>query len=144
MTPEKTGAIQGGRFRKGQSGNPAGKPNGSRHKASLAAEALLDGEAEKLTRKAVDMALEGDATALRICIDRIIPARRDRPMKFRLPDLASASEAATAMQAIIRAVANGEITPSEAQSVAGLIAVFVQAIETKELEERIAALEAKK
>ena len=104
----------------------------------------MDGEAEKLTRKAVDMALEGDATALRICIDRIIPARRDRPMKFRLPDLASASEAATAMQAIIRAVANGEITPSEAQSVAGLIAVFVQAIETKELEERIAALEAKK
>jgi hypothetical protein len=45
-------------FQPGQSGNPAGKPNGARHAATLAAEALLDGEAEALTRKCVELAFE--------------------------------------------------------------------------------------
>ena len=58
--PENTGAKQGGRFQKGRSGNPAGKPKGARHRATLAAEALLDGEAEALTRKAIELALAGD------------------------------------------------------------------------------------
>ena len=43
----------GGQFVKGQSGNPAGKPQGCRNHATRTAEALLDGEAEALTRKAV-------------------------------------------------------------------------------------------
>ena len=55
---------------------------GARHKATVAAEALLDGEAEALTRKAVEMALAGDGTALRLCLDRIIPPRRERPVRF--------------------------------------------------------------
>ena len=58
----KTAGKQRGRpFKKGQSGNPSGRPQGSRHKATLAIEELLDGEADKLTRKAVEMALEGDS-----------------------------------------------------------------------------------
>lgn len=60
MTPETTDGQQAGRFRKGQSGNPAGRPRGARNSATLAAEALLDGEAEALTRKAIQMALAGD------------------------------------------------------------------------------------
>jgi hypothetical protein len=72
-------------FSKGQSGNPGGRPLGARHKATLAAEALLDGEAEGLTRKAIEAALGGDMPALRICLDRILPPRKERPVRFKLP-----------------------------------------------------------
>jgi len=70
-----------GQFKPGQSGNPRGKPKGARHKATLAALELLDGEAEALTRKAVDLALEGDTTALRLCLERIAPPARMRPCR---------------------------------------------------------------
>jgi hypothetical protein len=70
-------------------GNP-GKPKGARHRTTLAAEALLDGEAEALARKAVELALAGDTLALRLCLDRILPPRRDRPIAFRLPPVGSA------------------------------------------------------
>ena len=76
MSAANTARNQRGRpFTKGQSGNPAGKPKGARHRATLAAEALLDGEAEALTRKVIELALEGNIFALKICLDRILPAR---------------------------------------------------------------------
>jgi hypothetical protein len=74
-------------------GSP-GRPKGARHKATLAAEALLDGEAEALTRKAIELAKEGDIAALRICLDRIIPPRKDRPVAFELPKIENVGDAA--------------------------------------------------
>src|SRR5215467_13576350 len=91
-----------------QQDNP-GRPPGARHKATLAAEALLDGEAEGLTRKCVEMALGGDSTALRLCLDRILPARRERPVNFQILPLQSAEDAAAVMAAITRAMADGEL-----------------------------------
>ena len=70
---------------------------GARHKATVAAEALLDGEAEALTRKAVEMALAGDGAALRLCLDRIIPPRRERPVRFNMPVMQSPGDAVAAM-----------------------------------------------
>jgi hypothetical protein len=70
----------------------AGRPNGARHRVTLAAEALLDGEGEMLTRKAIELALAGDPTALRLCLDRILPPRRERPITFKLPALHSAAD----------------------------------------------------
>jgi hypothetical protein len=64
----------------GQSGNPYGRPRGARNRATVVAERLLDGEADALTRKAIELAKEGDTTALRLCIERILPARKDRPV----------------------------------------------------------------
>ena len=102
-----------GHFVKGQSGNPAGRTPGCRNQASRIAETLLDGEAEALTRKAVTLALDGDTLALRLCLDRVIAPRRDRPVQFALPPIADVADVANAMAAITAAVAEGAITPGE-------------------------------
>jgi Family of unknown function (DUF5681) len=62
-------------FQKGQSGNPAGRPFGSRNKATVLMEGLLEGEAEAIARKAIEMAKGGDMAAIRMCMDRLAPAR---------------------------------------------------------------------
>jgi hypothetical protein len=67
-------------YKLGQSGNPYGRPRGARNRATVAAERLLHGEADALTRKAIELATDGDTTALRLCIERILPARKDRPV----------------------------------------------------------------
>ena len=121
-------------------GNP-GKPKGARHRATLAAEALLDGEAETLTRKAVDLALEGDATALRLCLERIAPRRKDAPVTFEIPPMETADDAVKAVSAIVQAVAGGEITPAEGSIVAGLIENFRKVLEMQDMERRIIELE---
>jgi hypothetical protein len=137
-----TAGIQRGRpFSKGRSGNPGGKPRGARHRTTLAAEALLDGEAEALTRKVVEMALAGDSTAMRLCLDRILPPRRERPVNFKLPALQSAGDGAGAMAAIASAVASAEITAGEAGELAKLVEAFVRALEASELDQRLRALE---
>jgi hypothetical protein len=123
-----------------QPGNP-GRPPGARHRATLAAEALLDGEAEGLTRKAIDAALGGDMTALRICLDRILPPRKERPVSFRLPSLKSAEDAAAAMAAITEAVAAGELTLAEAAEASAMVERFTRALEVGEFEKRLRALE---
>src|SRR5262245_60552912 len=128
----------GGRF---QQGNP-GRPPGARHKATLAAEALLDGEAEGLTRKAIEAALGGDSVALRICMDRILPPRRERPVSFKLPCLQSTEDAAAAMAAITEAMAAGGLSLGEAEVASALVERFVRTLEAGEFEKRLRALEA--
>ena len=83
---------------------------GARNKALLAMEALLDGEAEAITRVAVEKAKEGDATALRLCLERILPPRKDRPVSFSLPQLGTVTDAPAATAAIVAAVAAADIT----------------------------------
>jgi hypothetical protein len=129
------------KFKPGQSGNPAGRPRGSRHSVTIAVEQMLEGEAEALTRKAIDLALAGDMTALRLCLDRIAPARKDRPVAFALPTLAQAADAAKASAAIVEAVAVGELTPSEAGDLSRIIEGFTRTLEATELEQRIERLE---
>ena len=121
-------------------GNP-GRPKGSRNKATLAAEALLDGDAEALTRKAIELALAGDVTALRLCWERIVPARKDRPVTFALPKLEHASDAVTASAAIVEAVANGDLTPSEAAELSKVVDGFKRALEAADFEDRLVRLE---
>jgi hypothetical protein len=96
-------------------GNP-GRPRGSRNRATRAVEALLDGEAEALTRKAVELALAGDVTCLRLCLDRIYPPRKARTVALDLAGIGE-HDGATAVvadyQAIMHAVAAGELSPAE-------------------------------
>src|SRR6516225_5231757 len=106
-----TGSKQAnpGHFRSGQSGNPAGRPKGARNRSTIAAESLLEGEAEALTRKAIQLALAGDVTALRLCIERLVPPRKDRPISLELPPITSAADASNAVAAVLGAVADGRI-----------------------------------
>jgi hypothetical protein len=137
-----TGQKQGStRFKAGYSGNPAGKPKGARNHATRAIEALLDGEAETLTRKAVELAMAGDTTALRLCMERLCPPRKDRPIAISLPTVTTAKDAVGAHAAVLAAVAGGVITPGEAGDVMRLLESFSRTIEVSELEERLAVLE---
>src|SRR5262249_1491299 len=108
-------------FKKGESGNPSGKPRGCRSKATLLAEALLDGEAEQITRKAIDLALGGDVVALRLVLERILPPRRDRPVQFALPRLETAADASAGMAAITSGIASGTLTPAEGSDLAAVV-----------------------
>jgi hypothetical protein len=143
LLPTPRGLPRGRAFQKGRSGNPAGRRVGSRNRATLAAAALLAGEAEGLTRKAVDAALAGDPMALRLCIERILPRCHERHVKFALPPIESAADIAAVMKAVTSALADGEITPGEAGRIAGVIDTFVRAIETSGFEQRLQELEDK-
>ena len=95
------------KFKTGQSGNPGGRPKGALNKATLATQALLDGEAEALTRKAVELAKDGNPMALRLCLERLLPPRKDRPISFTLPKIEGAEDLLQALNAILEAVARG-------------------------------------
>lgn len=126
---ENTSVKQRGRqWKKGESGNPQGRPRGSLNKATLAAQSLLDGEAEALTRKAVELALQGDVFALRLCLDRILAARKERPVSLELPEMKTAGGVADALLAITHAVVDGTLTPSEGTSLAAIVQKYAEAL----------------
>jgi hypothetical protein len=140
--PETTGRKQaGGKFKRGSSGNPAGRPQGARHKVTLAVEALLEGQHKALTQTAIRLAQMGDGPALRLCLDRIAPARRDSPITFALPPITTAGDTVTASAALLSAVAQGDVTPDEAGRVMALLTAHRTLVETDDLEQRISALE---
>ena len=92
---EEQGARdRGGRFSKGRSGNPAGRPRGCRDHVNRAARLLLAGEGEALTRKAVELALAGDPAALRLCLERIVGPYRERAVEFTMPAIRNAADLA--------------------------------------------------
>ena len=124
-------------------GNP-GKPRGARSRVTIAIEALLEGQHEALTQAAIDKALEGDTVALRLCLDRLAPPRRDSPITFDLPAIASASDAVAASSALLAAVAAGEVTPDEGGRVMALLSAHRLIVETGDLERRVAELEGAK
>ena len=113
----KNGRNTAGQFSTGNSG----RPRGSRNKATLAIESLLQGQAEALTQTAIKKALEGDSVALRLCMDRIAPPPKDAVVTFSMPTMRNALDAAEAARSVLRAVSEGELTPIEATRVMGLI-----------------------
>jgi len=86
------------------SGNPAGKPKGARHRATMAVQELLEGEAEALTRKCVDLAMAGETTALRLCMERLAPAVKSRAVNLRFPPIKTVADILEAQAATIGAM----------------------------------------
>ena len=127
-----------GRFTKG---NP-GRAPGSRNRATVLAEVLLDGEVEFLARTAVEHAMAGNMTALRLCLDRLVPLRRERTLSLDLPPVLTAADAVKAAGQLVALVGAGDLTPSEGQALAAMVETQRRAIETEDLERRLTALEA--
>jgi hypothetical protein len=123
-------------FQKGQSGNPAGRPRGSRNRTTVLMQNLLEGEAEAIGRKAIEMAKGGDMAAIRVCMDRLAPARRGAAISCELPPVETSGGAVAAMAAIIAAVAAGDVTPAEAASLARVIDRYMFARSLAEFEHR--------
>lgn len=131
----------GGRFPEGISGNPAGRPPGRKNTATLALEALLDGEGEAITRKAIERAKAGDHHALKLVLDRILPMRRGRPVPFELPEVEGAADVTKAHGAVLKACASGTLTPEEGAMIASILDAKRRSIEVEEITRRLAVLE---
>jgi hypothetical protein len=133
-----------GQFSRGTSGNPAGRPSGSRNKATLLMEAMLEGEVEQLARKAIELAKKGDTQALRLCMERLMPPRKERLVEFDLPPIRSINDISQGMTAIVTAISEGKLTTQEGEGVARILAEHAKVMATQELEQRAAALETKR
>ena len=141
VSQKPKGLARGRPFAKGPSNRPPGRRAGSRNKKTLAAAVLLEGEAEGLTRRAVELAFAGDPTAMRLCIERILPPCRERMVRFPLPPIESAADIAPPTKAVTSALAAGIITPGEAGTIAAVVDTFVRAIETSDFERRLKIVE---
>ena len=128
-------------WKTGQSGNPAGKPKGTRNKATMLALSILEAEVEQVARAVVDAALAGDMTACRVVLERLVPPMKERPVSLELPDTSTAEGVAAAQDAILQAVAAGDLLPGEGTILTGILEGRRRTLETQELEQRIAKLE---
>ena len=141
--PANSGEKQGGRFEKGQSGNPQGRPTGSRNRASLLLDEIADDEAEAIQRQVINAAKAGDLKAAELLLARIWPPRRGRSVRIEFAPIHSAAGVSEAMAAVVDAMASGDITPDEAATITGILEVRRKVIETQELADRISRLERK-
>ncbi len=114
---------------------------GSRNKATLAVQALLDGEAEGISRKAIELAKDGDLQAIKLVLERVLPPRKDALIELELPKVEKAEDVVSAISAIMEAVARGELTPSEGRILTGMVDNLRKGIETTELEAKLSHLE---
>jgi hypothetical protein len=118
-----------------------GRPAGSRNKSTVALQSMLDQRAEAILAKAVLMALQGDTTALRLCVERLLPPRRNNPVRFKLPPINSAADVARALSKVIQGVANGKLAPAEGEKITAMLESVQGIIESVDHGKRIEALE---
>jgi hypothetical protein len=139
--PDANGVINPGQWKRGQSGNPAGRPKGALNKATEEVRAILVGNGPQVMQQAVDRTMAGSDIALRECMKRLLPVMRSRPVEIDLPADATAMDVAAAMSETVRAMAAGEISPGEAAEIKNVLEGQRRTVETIELERRIARLE---
>lgn len=145
MAPENTGQIQEkGRFAKGKSGNPMGKPKGARNRSALMAERLFADEVENICKMVIEEAKGGDMQAAKMILDRLLPPKKDTPIQIDLPKIESSSDVLKAVGCITDAVGIGQISPSEGEALARIVDIHTKALELNEFEKRLAALEENK
>lgn len=126
-------SVRGRPFVKGRSGNPSGRPLGSRNKATLLAETILYEQAGPVMSSTVETAKSGSALAQKVCVERLLPPRRERFVEFAMPPIRTPSDLAPAMGAVMAALAEGEITPGEAERITNTALGWMRMIEHSDL-----------
>jgi hypothetical protein len=140
MSESKNSKKTGHRFEPGNK-HGKGRPEGSRNSATIALQSLLEDEGEAITRKAIELAKEGDSTAMRLVLERLIPPTRERRVNLTLPKVTTVADITVAIGAVLEAVAHGELAPGEGQALTGLLEAQRKSIEMVQLEQRVAQLE---
>jgi F0F1-type ATP synthase gamma subunit len=138
---EKTGENTAMRFQKGESGNPTGRPRGVLNHATVLAQELLAARVQSIAGKLIELAEGGDMRAIRVCMDRLVPAIKDQPIAVELPPIEKPADSVAAAAAIAAAVAAGELTAAEAARLAKVVDVYVHALDSKGFDERLGKLE---
>ena len=130
-------------FVPGKSGNPAGRPPGSRNQATLMAQALFDENGKAIVEKITELALKkGNLTALKICLDRLLPTPKSRPVHFSLPEIKTAKDIVAAFGAVLKAVSDGHLTPDDANRISSILEAMRRAAESADTAERLVRIEA--
>jgi hypothetical protein len=137
------GRAERGRFRAGESGNPRGRPKGSRNRVTAVCADLLGEASEAVMAKVIEQAKQGDGVALKLCVERLLPmkAARDRTVEAPLPDVGKVTDLVAAAAAVIEHAAAGRITLSEAKEFMALLEGQRRLVEMADLAVRIEALE---
>jgi hypothetical protein len=102
---------------------------------------MLEREAEKLVKKAVELAMAGNIGALRLCLDRLVPAPGNEPLVCEMPPLAKTADAVAAIAGIASAAVAGDISADEAAKLAKVVSLYINTLEAHDFEDRLAQLE---
>src|SRR5262249_9592552 len=128
-------------FNKAQSGNPSGRPRGTLKHATNLAQELLSARVESIAGKLIELAEGGDMRAIRVCMDRLVPAIKHQPIAVELPPIEKPADSVEAVASIAAAVAAGDLTATEAAQLAKVVDVYVGALASRGFEERLSKLE---
>lgn len=143
--PANAEKMQGNqKFQKGRSGNPKGKIKGTRNKATLFAEQLLQGELETICRRLLQEAVEGNMQAIKMVLDRLLPPKRNIPIAIDLPKLENSSDALNAISYVTVAVSRGDLSVEEGEALSRMIEVYIRAVEAYDYETRLSKIEQKR
>lgn len=142
MTESSDNNAQRTRGRPFQPGNP-GRPKGARNKLNVLMDEMRLENGKAVADAMIQKAKDGDVSAAKLLMDRWFPAQRSRTVSVDLPEIKTVADLVPAHDALMSAVADEQITPDEASTLAGILESRRRAIETTELEQRISALESK-
>ena len=118
-----------------------GRPKGSRNKTKPGQD-LLDEYAPHLVRKCIAEAMQGDQSAMRICMERISPARRGAIITMNLPPIKTAGDVDKAAESVTQAIRRGNLTPAEGNIMMSILESRSRVIERVQWESRLEKLEA--
>lgn len=141
--PDKTDEKQG-KFIKGRSGNPLGRPRGVRNRATVLAEKLFEDDIEEICKQAIDQAKKGNTHAIKLILDRILPIKKEASIFIDLPNVNNAQDILEAVNLVVEAVCKGKVSPSEGELLTKIIDRQAKAIELNDFELRLRSLEEKK